>query len=118
AMPSDTNPQQWGEVPEASPSVYFQCNRMLDKMDPRDVDLVLVNGGINDVSPFHVVVANPFDPDGAERLEQTTRDVFLGPVQRLLVQTLARFPKAVVVVLGYYPVVSESSKAGGLVRLM
>jgi hypothetical protein len=63
-------------------------------------------------------VANPFDPDGAERLEQATRDVFLGPVQRLIVQTLDRFPKAKVIVLGYYPIVSDASSARELVCLM
>lgn len=87
-------PELWGEVPEASPSVFAQSM----SVDPRSVDIVLVNGGINDVSALQVVVANPFDPNGIQKLTHRTDDVFTGPVATLIKSVVARFSSAKIVV--------------------
>src|SRR5947207_2946766 len=58
----------WGEVPEAAPSIFAQVQAAAQALDPTTIDLVLLDGGINDISPYHVVVANPFDPNGLEKL--------------------------------------------------
>jgi hypothetical protein len=79
---------------------------------------VIVNGGINDVSPFHIVVANPFDPEGTQKLADRITRIFSGPVHMLIDKVVATFPKARVVVTGYYPLVSEQSALGPLVQLM
>jgi hypothetical protein len=116
ATAHDRDPGIWGEVPESAPSVLAQCDR--DDVDPKQVQLVLLNGGINDVSAFHIVVGNPFDLDGVDKLQRATRDVFTGPVYRLLLRTLERYPLAKVVLLGYYPIVSAESSGRELVKLM
>jgi hypothetical protein len=94
--------------------VTAQC----DTASPDGFDVVLVNGGINDISPFHVVVANPFDPDGLRDLSAATRTLFAGPVTQLLGRTLERYAGARVVVLGYYPIVSSQSSGRALVQMM
>ena len=114
--PRDDVSAIWGEVPEASPSVVAQCADAT--INPADFDFVLVNGGINDVSAFHIVVADPFDPNGVEKVQQATREAFSGPVARVLVDTCNRFATARIVVLGYYPIVSELSSAREVAKLM
>jgi lysophospholipase L1-like esterase len=112
----DSSPPLWGEVPEASPSILAQCATTNIQSDA--VDVVLVNGGINDVSAFHIVVADPFDPSGVAKIQQRTREVFTGSVARLLIETATRFTKAKIVVLGYYPIVSAQSNARELAKLL
>jgi lysophospholipase L1-like esterase len=115
---NDAAPPVWGEVPEAAPSIGAQIDTAVRALDPSSVDVVIVDGGINDVSPYHVVVADPFDPNGLEKLGAVTNQVFAGPVRALIDRTVATFTKARVVVTGYYPIISESTNVRALVQLM
>jgi lysophospholipase L1-like esterase len=111
---------KWGEVPEAAPSVHAQLEASEKDVKADEIDVVLVNGGINDVSPLHIVVANPFVSDGKDAIKKATEDVFgeTGAVRTLLTRTLERYSKAKVVVLGYYPIVSTETSARHLARLI
>ena len=55
ATPVEGNPAS-GEVPVARPTIIEQCDSFTNS--PEDVDLVLVNGGINDVGV--ATILNPF----------------------------------------------------------
>jgi hypothetical protein len=70
------------------------------------------------VSPFHVVVANPFDPDGLQRVEDRTNQIFGGIVPTLLAGAFDTFSAAEIVVTGYYSIVSEQTGVRSLVGLM
>jgi len=87
-----------GEVPSDSPHIALQAECV---PNPGEVDLVLVNGCINDV-------------DGARFFDPTTDPESSGigklceekcgePMRRLLARIMARFPKARIVLPGYYP---------------
>jgi lysophospholipase L1-like esterase len=93
ARTTDAQPAKWGEVPDDAPSIHAQCEAGANGLAADDVDLVLVNGGINDISPFHIVVANPFDPNGEARVEAMTNEIFGGVVPALLERTLGRYPE-------------------------
>ena len=115
---NDAGPVPWGEVPELAPSVSAQLGGAPQHIDPKEVGLVLIDGGINDLSAFHIVVANPFDPHGLEKLGSQCNQLFSGPVHQLIDQTVETFPSARIVVTGYYPIVSEQTGVRALVQLM
>jgi lysophospholipase L1-like esterase len=120
AGPSDLDgaAPAWAEVPEDAPSVAAQVKTAASQLDPTTVKVLLINGGINDVSPFQVVMANPFDPDGLQKLDERTKQVFADRVPTLLANAVSTFPAAKIVVTGYYQIVSEQTGIRPLVQLM
>jgi lysophospholipase L1-like esterase len=115
---NDAAPAPWGEVPEPAPSIVAELGVAPQQVDPQAVDVVLLDGGINDVSVFHIVVADPFDPNGLDKLASRCNQTFSGPVRQLIDKTVSTFPVARIVVTGYYPIVSEQSGVRSLVQLM
>jgi hypothetical protein len=103
-----------GEVPVARPTVIEQCDAFTDS--PETVDLVLVNGGINDVGV--ATILNPFAlvPPLAHLVRKACRDSMLALLQRVV----AKFakPSCKILVTGYYTVLSPLSDPLGLGRLL
>lgn len=81
---NDAAPAVWGEVPEGAPSIGAQLGQAVTLLEPASVDVVLVDGGINDVSPYQVAIANPFDPNSEAKLAARTNEIFSGPVRALV----------------------------------
>jgi hypothetical protein len=103
-----------GEVPAIRPTIIEQCDSFSDS--PDTVDLVLVNGGINDVGVARIL--NPFDrvPSLDSRIERACYDDML-----LLLRKIAnRFSKPTcrILVTGYYPIVSRHSDPLGVHRFL
>jgi lysophospholipase L1-like esterase len=115
---NDHAPALWGEVPEAAPSVMAQIQAAPARVAPEAVDLVLLDGGINDLNAFHIVGANPFDPNALENIGAQCTQIFTGPVHQMIARTVATFTKARIVVIGYYPIVSEKTGLRSLAQLM
>jgi len=89
------------EVPKAYPTIWQQCDAAPDT----DVDLVILNGGINDIDIRFIL--NPFTD--RRELADVTR-LFCGQhLEWLIARVLARFPRARVAVTSYYPILSEQS---------
>ena len=90
-----------GEVPTSFPTIVQQCEAAPDTR----VDLVILNGGINDIDIRYIL--NPF----TERndLADVTRRFCGTDMSTLLDCVLARFPVAKVIVTAYYPVLSSQS---------
>ncbi len=97
-----------GEVPTAYPSILQQCDGFHD--DPASVDLVIVNGGINDLDVRYIL--NPMT-ETADLRDAIERCCFCD-MRELLRHIVAKFskPTARVVVTSYYPVLSEQSRFG------
>ena len=91
-----------GEVPVSYPTILQQCNLFVG--DPEQVDLIIMDGGINDVNLR--VVLNPFNQDDLSELNRTQ---FLDNSKTLFTEVGKTFPNAKVIVTGYYPPVSEHS---------
>jgi hypothetical protein len=70
------------------------------------VNLVILNGGINDIDIRYIL--NPFTEQGD--LKDTTRRFCGKDMSALLAAVLARFPAARVVVTSYYPILSPASR--------
>ncbi|MFC7370597.1 IPT/TIG domain-containing protein [Fictibacillus iocasae] len=91
-----------GEVPTSFPTINHQMD--LFEGQPENVDLILLDGGINDVNIR--VVLNPFTN---EELAPLHRQYFYEDAKALLEDLHAKFKHAKIIVTGYYPLVSEYS---------
>jgi lysophospholipase L1-like esterase len=113
----DPKPPAWGEIRFKYPSITYQAlsDPRLSVPGPDAIDLVVVDGGINDLGPANLLL--PW------RSPQWVRDEaaeFCGRrMKNLLLQMLDRFPRARVIVTGYYPIVSsQTSFTGALAPLL
>lgn len=100
-----------GEVPNSYPSITGQVWRALDALNsakpfaPEEVDLILLNGGINDVNLRHIL-----DPSSsADQVREITGDRMGTRMRYLLPIVTGAFPNAKVAVVGYFKVVSDES---------
>lgn len=108
----DLDPPTYGEIPNPYPSITYQASRV---DAPEAVDIVLLNGGINDLGPAEIL--NPLDVLVPNRFANLVR-VKCGYMNDLLTQTIfPTFNKAIVVVTGYFPLVSEKSDPAEVVKL-
>jgi lysophospholipase L1-like esterase len=96
----------YGEISSAWPTLHDQVDDALRGLDdPAVVDLVLVDGCINDVNARRFMnAANT--PEGIEAL---AREKCAAPVEGLLNRIASSFPNAHIIVSGYYPVVSDKT---------
>jgi lysophospholipase L1-like esterase len=96
----------YGEIGSAWPTLHDQIDDALKAFpDPAQVDLVLVNGCINDVNARRFLnAANT--PDGIQALAQEKCGT---PVEKLLTRIAETFPNAHIIACGYYPVISEKT---------
>jgi lysophospholipase L1-like esterase len=110
--PSVVATELWQEVPHDSPNIIEQIESIaVSQTDAHPmISLVILNGGINDIN-FRVI-ADPFEDD--ERLDRSIRATCYVDMLKLLRTTRTRFPRATIVVLGYYPILSEHSSIRAL----
>jgi hypothetical protein len=103
-------PDAPGEVPARRPTINAEVELAVqdyaDAGVPREsVGLVVVDGGINDVTVARII--NFFTPD--DRIVSLARK-FCGEAMRDLLDTILQtFPNALVVVPGYFPILSEQT---------
>jgi len=94
-----------GELSRAYPTINDQIDYALKMSNPAVIDLVVVNGCINDVDSRRLLnAANT--PDHIRELAQAKCGP---PVEALLARIATVFPKAHVVIIGYYPILSEKT---------
>ena len=91
-----------GEVPSSFPHISLQVECV---PDPGQVDLVLLNGCINDVGAE--VLFDPTTSPEEIGIEKLCEDKCKEPIRSLLTRIGKRFPRASIVVSGYYPFFSD-----------
>ena len=99
-----------GEVPIGTPTIYTQANTALTiyaaaGVNREEVDLVLLNGGINDVG-FPVIV-NPFTKE--KKIAEQSKKYCFREMVKLLCTLRESFPNAHLIVTGYFPIISKST---------
>lgn len=104
-----------GEVPSSAPTIRNQVVLARDdrNINPDSIDLVILDGGINDVGVTTII--NPVT--STTRLRNRTNARF-ARVTRLLRETASAFPNAKIVLTGYYPIVSNNSNPVSITALM
>ena len=100
----------YGEVPTTLTSVTTQLHAL---ENPESVDLLLVDGCINDVGI--TVILDPFV--SVEDLSDRTTEFCGQEMTQLLRQAEELLPNATIVVTGYYPIVSLESDPFGIQQL-
>lgn len=104
-----------GEVNRAVPTVNEQIDvGRLSYADPANVDLVLVDGCINDIDARRLLNASN-TPDGIRELAQAKCGA---PVEALLEKIASSFPNAHVIITGYYPIISEKTSRDLFMRAL
>lgn len=93
-----------GEIPASAPTIFDQCNRY---SNPSPVRVILIGGGINDVDVR--VLLSPMT--AAPELSALIKQHCYADMKLLLETVGAKFsdPQCKIILLGYYPILSENS---------
>lgn len=104
-----------GEVPSFTPTVNQQLDEArLHYANRGVVDLVLVNGCINDVEVRHLLnAATKLGP-----LENSIKEACGGRMQKLLRRIAGEFPNAHLIVTGYYNIFSAETDHNRFTRML
>jgi lysophospholipase L1-like esterase len=104
-----------GEVPSFTPTINQQVEEaLLHYADRGVVDLVLVNGCINDVDVQHLLNS----ATKLELLESSIKEACGGRMQRLLRRIARDFPNAHLIVTGYYNIFSDETDHNRFTRML
>lgn len=118
----DAKPATPGEVPNGYPSItalfWKAASELTPETSDRTVDLVLMDGGINDVKVNSIITTDPTIANKVEWVGKLTRERCAPRMKRLLPYVLQKFPSAKVVATSYYPIVSEKSDLTGLASIV
>ncbi|MFN2566412.1 MAG: hypothetical protein ABR499_15560 [Gemmatimonadaceae bacterium] len=104
---------EWhGEYPRSRMSITYQVGWARDALRskgiaPEDVDLVLMDGGINDVEVTSILNPNPIVGSGLIR--QLTEEKVYHRMNALLPRVKSTFPTATIVITSYFPIVSYAT---------
>lgn len=105
-----------GEIPWSLPSVTAQSATAAVYVNKDNVDLILMNGGGNDVglspAPGATSILSTDPTLGVTWATNWTQTHAVDRMTTLLTNTLTMYPNAIVVVVGYYPPVSSDSDTG------
>lgn len=111
-----------GEVPFGYPSISFQIGMTVNDLkqrgvDPGSVDLVLLDGCINDLSVTNIL--NPLlveenilqgeVANGPNWVRTKTNELCVTHMQSLLPQVMSQFPNSIVIMTGYFQIVSAQT---------
>jgi hypothetical protein len=109
-----------GEIPNnGAPSLYAQtaltaADLSAHGINPASVNLVLLDGGINDIGITFLL--DPLKSTGD--IDQYTQALCIGRMQALLPQVIQTFPNAAIVVTGYFQAVTSESDTAALTVLL
>jgi glycerophosphoryl diester phosphodiesterase len=109
----------YGEVNYSSPTINEQLDKAVAEytgasVDLNSIDLVLVNGGINDLGAFTIV--QPLFP--APRIRAGAQQYCYVGMKALLGRVVRTFPNATVVVTGYFPLITMQTPPDMLLELI
>ncbi len=100
-----------GELPLGFPTIEQQVGKILGG---DGVDLVIMNGGANDIGIFNLVdVAVPL-----VTFEQAILDACRVKFEALLTDVAAACPNAYILVMGYYPIVTDRSSPDSIQNVL
>jgi hypothetical protein len=92
-----------GEVPRSKPTILEQCE--FYSGDPNEVNLILMDGGINDVDITKIV--NPFY--SGEDLHKSVVQHCYREMTTLLRCVITKFSNSRVIVTGYFPILKDDT---------
>lgn len=96
---NNSYPTVWGQIELARN--YYAAN----SIPLNEVDLIIVNGGINDMDATRILLPRLIGGD----VEKEAEDYCNEEMSRVLVELADTFPNARIVVPGYFPLISEDT---------
>lgn len=94
-----------GEIARPFPSITYQAKKAASSVVPENVDLVLVDGGINDMRSVKIL-----DPTvDANWIKSQAERYCREPMKNLLTLLGSQFPNARIIVTDYFPIISEQT---------
>ncbi|HEV2904506.1 MAG TPA: SGNH/GDSL hydrolase family protein, partial [Pyrinomonadaceae bacterium] len=104
-----------GEIASAYPTLHDQIDiAVRSHLDPSHVDLVLVDGCINDVNARRFLNAG----NTPEAIQALAQEKCGAPVEELLIRIASTFPNAHIIISGYYPVFSDKTPRDFFMRAL
>ena len=97
----------WQEVPSSFPTILEQVDFAASHYQARNTqpELILLDGGINDIGAFNII-----DPRYTEaKLEKDLKKKMYAGMSDLLNRTRTHFPEPLIMVMGYFPFVSNET---------
>jgi len=114
-VPWSNDPPPDGEVSSAVPTVNHELDRALRSYpNPSQVDLVLVDGCINDVDIRNLLNA----ANSSDDVKRMATEKCGMPMQALLRRVAYAFPSAHLIITGYFPIISEKTPNSLLMKAM
>jgi hypothetical protein len=115
---ADTVTNLPGEIPSGHPSIKMQVDLTASDLIRAgirlsDVDLVLLDGGINDVGILNILL--PTNSTGL--VKQITDQNCVARMAQLLPRVMGMFTNAAIVITGYFPIASANSDLAALAAL-
>jgi hypothetical protein len=102
------------ETPQSEPNILNQIDFV---HDPTTIDILLLNGGINDMDVggyknlWAVMAIYGSEEGQLKRIRQSCVEVFTGKLEKLFRKVFTAFPNALKIYTGYYPIISMKSHA-------
>ena len=108
-----------GEVPHRNPTVTAQVRLAAEyyreqSIEGNTIDLIFVNGGINDMHAARLFVPLKFAPGIAEEADKYCNE----KMALVLEQLTAAFPNARIVIPSYLPLISEKTSGAALLEIL
>lgn len=97
---------KYGEVPYDFPTIFGQLDISKENLEA-STDLIILNGGINDVGFTSII--DPVSDLSEESLRRETRRNCGEKMKQLLKETHVAYPNAQIIVTGYYNMISIQS---------
>jgi hypothetical protein len=104
-----------GEVNVDDPTIHAQLDHALKYLNGADVDLVLMDGCINDFGVVRYLLDSNYT---TPCVQQRAKAVCHDRMKRFLEYAAPRLPNARFIVTGYYPVITAKSAKNVLLRLI
>lgn len=102
-----------GEMSTDYPTIHQQVDTVAGQSDAQDVDLVIMDGGANDLPITKVILESDYNQLNqiVATFKQDIERYSYHDFRDLLIKTLNAFPKAEVLPFGYYHIFSDQSDA-------
>lgn len=97
------------EIPRANPTIHEQCALVAQEHRDQRFDYIILSGGINDVSVMTIFNPKTSEAEIRTRTKTYCHDQMLHLLDDLHAQFLTANPAAKIIVLGYYPVLTDRS---------
>jgi hypothetical protein len=106
-----TKPEMPGEMSSRWPTILQQVDSLANIPDGEEIDMVILGGGANDLPITDVLILSDAQNLQAEKqsLIAKTNQYCYHDMIFLLQKVMTRFPRAKVLVTGYYHILSEAS---------